>query len=867
MLAPAARARSWQVQYPVTHWVGFLTWVSVFWLAHRFSARRLPERDPFLLPIVGLLSGWGILTITRLEPGLGLRQTAWLIIAAGILILGTKLPKDLSFLRRYKYLWLTGGLGLTALTLVFGTNPLGTGPQLWLGCCGLYLQPSEPLKLLLVIFLSAYLADRQLSLLPLAIKGSTTTRRSAWFLLPLLAPTLVITGLTMLLLVVQRDLGTATIFLFLYTAMVFIATGLLRFIWPSFISIGLAGLAGYILFDVVRLRIDAWLNPWADPSGRSYQIVQSLIAAANGGLFGRGPGMGNPGLVPVPHSDFIFVAIVEETGLIGAALLIGLLALLTNRGLRISLRAPNIYHRYLAAGLTVHLAGQSILIIGGNLRLFPLTGVTLPFISYGGSSLVTSFVSLLILILISSQSMAKPTSLPRPMPYLSLNTFLSTGFAATLLITGWWSIFRAPTLLARTDNARRSIADRFVQRGTIKDRNNQPLAVSNGDTGKIKRNTLFPGLGPVLGYVNPVYGQSGLEDSLDSYLRGTSGNPGLLVWWNNLLYGQPPAGLDVRISLDIQLQEKAYLLLKDHRGALVLLNAESGEILAMVSYPDFDPNLLDQEWPSLINDPAAPLLNRATLGQFPVGAATGPLLLAAAYQSGSLPPIPASISSIPFQLDWGCTEKPSDSISWEKAVTLGCPGAISALGEHLGVKRLYEIYAAAGFFTPPQINLPTAASTNPGSVVDAQRAALGFPGYAPDPEQQLLVSPLQMAIAAATISSSGNRPSPRLVMAVDTPQAGWSIMPIVETGKVIFPAPAAQSARQALTEPTGRIWYSFSSVPIHNANQGPSYTWFIGGTSSAWQGSPLALALVLEEDNATLAQSIGRDLLNHALLP
>ena len=201
------------------------------------------------------------------------------------------------------------------------------------------------------------------------------------------------TGIATLLFLVQRDLGTATIFIFLYSAMVFLATG---WRWVPAASLGTlfgAGVLGYLVFDVIRLRVDAWINPWLDPAGRSYQIVQSLLAVANGGIFGRGPGLGNPSLVPVAHSDFIFAAIAEEGGLISVIGLFTLIGFLIYRGLRTAILASDNFRRYLAAGLTAFLAAQSVLIMGGNLRLLPLTGVTLPFISYGGSSLLVSFLS------------------------------------------------------------------------------------------------------------------------------------------------------------------------------------------------------------------------------------------------------------------------------------------------------------------------------------------------------------------------------------------------------------------------------------------------------------------------------------------
>lgn len=612
-LSPIGRLRSWTTELRWDHWLGFGVWLVLIILAHLQTARWLPDRDPFLLPGAALLTGWGLLEVWRLMPTFGLRQTVWLLISFIFFILALRLPPDLNFLRRYKYLWLTSGLLLTALTLFFGTNPAGPEfPRLWLGCCGLYFQPSEPLKLLLVIYLAAYLAGSrggQGSPLP-----ALTSR-----LLPLLAPTMIMTGIALLLLVIQRDLGTASIFLFLYTTVVYVTTGKPRILMLGLLGVLLAGTAGYLLFDVVRLRIDAWINPWLDPSGRSYQIVQSLIAVANGGLFGRGPGMGSPGLVPVPHSDFIFAALAEETGLAGVVGFLALLALLVQRGIRTALRAETRFQRYLAAGLTAFLAGQSILIIGGNLRMLPLTGVTLPFVSYGGSSLLTSFFSLLLLLHISSTGESQPAPLANARPYLQLGGFLIAGLGAASLVTGWWTVIRGPELLNRTDNPRRAIADNFVYRGALLDRNDRPLARTSGQPGEYTREYLYPPLSPILGYSNPVYGLSALEESLDPYLRGQQGNEVLTVWWNQLLYGQPPPGRDIRLTIDLPLQRSADTLLGDTPGAILLLEARRGEILVMASHPYFDANRLEEDWENIIADQAGPLLNRAVQGLYLLG--------------------------------------------------------------------------------------------------------------------------------------------------------------------------------------------------------------------------------------------------------
>jgi cell division protein FtsW (lipid II flippase) len=343
-LAPAVRNHSWQVDYVWQHWIGYIAWLAAIIFLHLQTTQRLPYRDPYLLPAAALLSGWGLLTIFRLAPNFGYRQSAWLLVAIAVVAAGLRLPRDLGYLRRYKYLWLTGGLLLTALTFLIGTNPSGApSPRLWLGGLGIYLQPSEPLKLLLVIYLAAYLSGGVSGFTPRLLLLSPR-------LLPLLAPTLTMTGAALLILVLQRDLGTSSIFLFLYAAIVYVASGNRRILLLSGLAFLTAAGIGYGLFDVVRLRVEAWIDPWADPSGRSYQIVQSLMAIANGGLFGRGPGLGSPGLVPIPHSDFIFVSIVEETGLLGALGLLLLLGLVTVRGLRTALRAPDSFRRFLAAG-------------------------------------------------------------------------------------------------------------------------------------------------------------------------------------------------------------------------------------------------------------------------------------------------------------------------------------------------------------------------------------------------------------------------------------------------------------------------------------------------------------------------------------
>lgn len=608
-LAPAVRLQSWDADYRWSQWMAFALWGLFMLRAHKSIIDRLPDADPYLFPATALLSGWGLLTVWRLDDDFGARQALWLGVSVVALFLGLGLPATLEFIRKYKYLLLTGGLLLTALTLIFGTNPAGYGPRLWLGCCGVYFQPSEPLKLLLVAYLAAYLSDR----LPIHLNT-----------FPLIYPTFLLSGIAILLLLVQRDLGTASIFIALYTIIIYLATGRRRAILISAGILLLMGIAGYYLVDIIRIRIDSWANPWNDPGGGSYQIIQSLLAIANGGLEGRGPGLGSPALVPVAISDFIFAAVAEETGLVGTVALMTIFGVILIRGLRIALRAPNIFRRLLAAGVTAYLGVQALLIIGGNLRLLPLTGVTLPFVSYGGSSLLTSFVALLILLLISNHLDEEPAPLPKPGPYFAFGVFLSLGLFTAALTNGWWAIVRGPDLLTRSDNPRRIIEDRYVPRGKLLDRRNEPISTTEGTRGSYRRVYQYPDLAPVTGYNHPIYGQSGIEASLDEYLRGLRGNPSGTIWWNHLLYGMSPTGLDVRLSLDLSLQAHADERMADQHGAVILLNAQSGEILVMSSHPTFDPSRLDEIGAGLNKDPDKPLINRAAQGLYPSGTVLEP---------------------------------------------------------------------------------------------------------------------------------------------------------------------------------------------------------------------------------------------------
>ncbi|HIC96161.1 TPA: cell division protein FtsW, partial [Candidatus Bipolaricaulota bacterium] len=384
------------------------SFVISFATAHLLLSRHLPRHDPLLLPTVALLTGWGLLLIGHLAVNFLLRQAVWLLISTAALLAVVRLGGDLRWLRRFRYTWLFGGLALLATTLVFGVNPSGYGPRLWLGALGIYFQPSEPLKLLMVVYLASYLAERRELLI------SEGRKVGRWHLPPLayVGPLLAMFGLAVVLLAWQQDLGAAMLFFFTLLSMLYLATGEWGYVASGLALFLLVGLAGYRFSDRVALRVDGWLNPWPEAADRAFQIVQSLLAFGAGGVFGQGLGSGSPGYIPAVHTDFIFAAIGEEFGLAGTQVSVALYALLMLRGFRIAARARQPFECFLAAGLTAGLVIQAWVIMAGNAKLAPIAGVTLPFVSYGGSSLLTSFIALGLLLRISSQPTNQPTNQP-----------------------------------------------------------------------------------------------------------------------------------------------------------------------------------------------------------------------------------------------------------------------------------------------------------------------------------------------------------------------------------------------------------------------------------------------------------------------
>jgi cell division protein FtsW (lipid II flippase) len=372
-------------------------------VAHVITRFAVPWADPYLLPLAGLLTALGVTEIYRIDDKSALRQSIWIVVGlcafAATLVF---LRRDYRRLESYKYTFGVLAVGLLALPALPVLGQRVNGSRLWIHVGTLQFQPGELAKIFLIVFLAGYLREKREALAQGRLKD--------------LGPLLLIWGAAMLVLVETSDLGGALLYFGIFLAMLYLATGRLTYPAAGLVLFLGGSAVAYRGIARVRERVDCWLHPWDDVHGACYQNVQGLYSIGNGHFGGTGLGKGTfttPGgttLIPDLKTDFIFSALGQELGLIGVAALLLVYMVFVLRGLRVALLADDGFSKLLASGLTFGFALQTFIILGGILRLIPLTGITLPFVSYGGSSVVANFVLLACLLLVSNRSEARRAS-------------------------------------------------------------------------------------------------------------------------------------------------------------------------------------------------------------------------------------------------------------------------------------------------------------------------------------------------------------------------------------------------------------------------------------------------------------------------
>jgi peptidoglycan glycosyltransferase len=719
---------------------------------HVFLRLARSSASERLLPVVALLVSLGWIEIFRINPALAQKQLIWLGASAAVFVLSYLVLRDYSFLEDYRYLILTAGLVLQLLVMIFGQEV--NGARLWFRVGIFNFQPVEMVKLFLIVFLAAYLRQyRRYLALPLLSRN---------FALPLqgLVPILLMWGLCECVLVVQKDLGMALLFFGVFLTLFYLATGR-----KTLALAGAALLAGgffvaYHLFGHVRTRVQIWLNPWDDAFGRGFQIVQALIAAAWGGLWGTGLGCGNPSIIPAVTTDMIIVALSEEMGLATALIIIIAFWLIFNELIAISMSCRKELGALLAGGFAFLVALQSIIIIAGDFKLIPLTGITLPFVSYGGSSLVSNFLLLAMVLRIAEGRDCTNPPDARGLYYGTLRTVFFILFALPAGYLIWFQAMQAPGLKMSQTNPR--LKENIALRGSILDRAGKPLAHTIGANGDIRRTyPAGPASATLIGYDDPRYGLSGLELELNCALLGRR-RPQTLedaLW---LMRHGTLKGRRVILTLDRDLQERAYSLIEKRRGAIVAMTL-SGEIIAAASSPSFDPATLDRDWESLKERKDAPFLNRALNGLYPPGSTFKILTMAAGLESGAVSlddsfECRGSYSIGSYRLR-DAHRAVHGILSATDALVHSCNIAFAQMGLRITAPVL-EDYAR-------RFRLDEAF--NPGAPVTAgqfppvEKLTPGHLAQCSFGQGEILLTPLHVALMTAVFAEHGVMPEPRLL--------------------------------------------------------------------------------------------------------
>lgn len=394
--------------------------------AHLATRWLAPDADGLLLPLAALLNGLGFVFIVRLAgerrvpenlPGL---QSTWTALGIAAYVGTLLLVRKTKMLDQYRYTFALLGIGLLMVPLIPGIGRQINGARIWASIGPINFQPGEFAKIVLAIFFASYLVEKR-ELLRIA-----TTRLGPIHLPELrhLGPLLLAWGASIIVMVLEKDLGSSLLFFALFAVMVWVATDRIAYLISALVMFMGGAYVAWTQFTHVQARVDIWLDPWADPSNKGFQVLQSMFAFASGGITGTGLGLGDPERIPEVQTDFIFAAIGEELGLFGATAVLLCYLLMIGSGLRVAMRAESAFDKLLAVGLTALLGIQTFIIIGGVTRLVPLTGITLPFVSYGGSSLLANYVLLALLMRISDET-AKREKLRAEQPGLEQQTVVA----------------------------------------------------------------------------------------------------------------------------------------------------------------------------------------------------------------------------------------------------------------------------------------------------------------------------------------------------------------------------------------------------------------------------------------------------------
>ena len=874
-----------------------------------------PGADPAILPVVFTLSGIGITFVTRLQPDASLGQVIFLFLGVALMVGTLAVVKNLEVVKRYKYVLGIAGIILLVLPMFIGTEIYGS--KLWIKIGGFQFQPGEFAKVLIVLFLAGYLAENRelLSISNRTVLGIKFPR------LRLLYPLFIVWGVCLLGVAFERDLGSALLFYTIFLIMLYVATGRVSYVIIGLALLAVGAFGMYQIMSHVQVRVAIWLDPFSDAQNLGYQIVQSLFSLADGGLAGVGIGKGMADIIPVVASDMIFAAIGEEMGLLGGSAVLLLFMLFAVRGLTTAARAKSDLAAFSAAGLTAAISFQAFTIVGGVTKLIPLTGVTLPFMSQGGSSLLASFVIVALLLRAGDEATGRSTEIAntstdlatagyrttvrgshmrRPAldtpesgllgrvalaNRLTRTVFLFTALFAVLIgnIT-YIQVIKASEYQDMPSNNHTINKARFIKRGSIITADGLTLAesVQQAD-GTYARSYPNGNLAAhVVGYYSQQYGTMGIENTQNDTLTGSKDYSS---WQNalNSLAGISEPGNSVQLTIDSCIQRAAEQALAGRVGAIVALDPRSGAVLAWASAPTFDNTNIQAaiEAANASGGTDTSMYDRATLALYTPGSTFKVLTLASALENG-LATLDTTYDS-PGRMEIGGAdvvsigERGHGKISLAKAFALSSNTVFGQVADGLGAEKLVATARAFGYGQQLGLDFTTAASVmpNPEEMTEWELAWAGAgqpvgQGHTPGPQATVM----QNALMAATIANNGIAMNPYVVSQILAPDGtvlkttrGHSLGQAVGSG-------TAEQVKQAMLDVvqngTGsaaaiagvKVAGKTGTAETNNANANSTFVGF-----APYDTPTVAIAVVIEQNakGEESAAAVGGQVLRAAL--
>lgn len=874
-----------------------------------------PGADPAILPVVFTLSGIGITFVTRLQPDASLGQVFFLFLGVALMVGTLAVVKNLEVIKRYKYVLGIAGIILLVLPMFIGTEIYGS--KLWIKIGGFQFQPGEFAKVLIVLFLAGYLAENRelLSISNRTVLGIKFPR------LRLLYPLFIVWGVCLLVVAFERDLGSALLFYTIFLIMLYVATGRVSYVIIGLALLAVGAFGMYQIMSHVQVRVAIWLDPFSDAQNLGYQIVQSLFSLADGGLAGVGIGKGMADIIPVVASDMIFAAIGEEMGLLGGSAVLLLFMLFAVRGLTTAARAKSDLAAFSAAGLTAAISFQAFTIVGGVTKLIPLTGVTLPFMSQGGSSLLASFVIVALLLRAGDEATGRSTEIAntstdlatagyrttvrgshmrRPAldtpesgllgrvalaNRLTRTVFLFTALFAVLIgnIT-YIQVIKASEYQDMPSNNHTINKARFIKRGSIITADGLTLAESIQQAdGTYARSYPNGNLAAhVVGYYSQQYGTMGIENTQNDTLTGSKDYSS---WQNalNSLAGISEPGNSVQLTIDSRIQRAAEQALAGRVGAIVALDPRSGAVLAWASAPTFDNTNIQAtiEAANASGGADTSMYDRATLALYTPGSTFKVLTLASALENG-LATLDTTYDS-PGRMEIGGAdvvsigERGHGKISLAKAFALSSNTVFGQVADGLGAEKLVATARAFGYGQQLGLDFTTAASVmpNPEEMTEWELAWAGAgqpvgQGHTPGPQATVM----QNALMAATIANNGIAMNPYVVSQILAPDGtvlkttrGHSLGQAVGSG-------TAEQVKQAMLDVvqngTGsaaaiagvKVAGKTGTAETNNANANSTFVGF-----APYDTPTVAIAVVIEQNakGEESAAAVGGQVLRAAL--